>query len=181
MKKCLLFAGLILLAGATLEAQRRAAWNPVDSPEELAGRWEGSQIMPIPQNAEAGMPQSFLKITISMDYAEEGGVTVILTMDFGQLLSDWTAMPEAKQAGLTKDLLWDMMSAELANAFDGAALAGAYTMTLTISGSMEDLMGDESLKTELSRDRKKLKLTFPQKLSLGLGDEGFQEIILNKQ
>jgi hypothetical protein len=51
-----------------------------------------------------------------------------------------------------------------------------YEMS-TAAGSFSP--GDQSL--EINRRRNKLKVVFPEPLSLGLGDEGFSEIILTKR
>ncbi|GHV84431.1 hypothetical protein AGMMS50230_00390 [Spirochaetia bacterium] len=169
----LIFAAFFCTAA---EAQQRAAWTEVQSLEELIGNWEGSQVLKVPKNAETGIPQSSLPVTISLNYVSGNELTITIIMDLNQLLKDWSALPELQQQGITKDALWQSMLSELSRF--GVDYSENYTITFRIPIEEAAVPGDDSL--TLNRNRTRLKITFPSAISLGLGDEGLAEIILSK-
>jgi hypothetical protein len=54
-------------------------------------------------------------------------------------------------------------------------------MTYELSDTVESFIEEAAGVVEINRRRNKLKIRFPEPVSLGLGDEGFQEVILDKK
>ncbi|MDR2210817.1 MAG: hypothetical protein LBO65_05030 [Spirochaetaceae bacterium] len=179
--RSVLFSLFFFVLCAAGNAQNEG-WRPVNPGDNLVGTWEGAKILVIPKNEEAFIPNSSLKVLFKLTCVRgEGGddMTVLIDMDFDQLLKDWLAMPEVKESGFTKDQLWDLMVSQLQSVLPDVSFhdyALAYEISTT-AGSFS--LEDDSL--EINRRLNKLKVIFPEPVSLGLGDEGFQEIVLDKK
>ncbi|MDR2471542.1 MAG: hypothetical protein LBD09_05475 [Treponema sp.] len=177
MKKSLSLLFLFLLVSVSVSAQRRGAWNRIESAEELIGLWEGSETLAIPRNKNTGIPKSSLTVTISLDYRSGGGMALVVAMDFNRFLDDWISEPQFRDAGISKDSIWEALRTLFRDALEGAEFEN-YTMMYRIVTETE-LSNDDTLR--LNRDRTKLKVIFPNRLSLGMGDAGIKEMILDKK
>ena len=177
MKKPFILLALAVLCCIPAAAQRRAAWNKVASAEELTGLWEGAMVMEIPANKEAGLPRSSVSMVITLNHESAGPITIHITADMGRYLDDVTAIPAMKAAGITKDQLWSMILSEIQTGMEGLGFDG-YGILFSFTSTEEEILADESLM--LNRERTRLKITFPDRITLGMGDKGFTEIILSK-
>ena len=178
MKKLLFVFSFFLLVCVSVSAQRRGAWNRIESAEELTGLWEGSQSMVIPRNKNTGIPKSSLTVTISLNFRPGSGVVLLVAMDFNQFLEDWIAEPHLRDTGISKDSIWEALRVLFKDALEGAEFEG-YSMVYRISSNEAEITSDDTLR--LNRDRTKLRVTFPNRLSLGMGDAGIKELILDKK
>ncbi|MDR0599356.1 MAG: hypothetical protein LBG84_04650 [Treponema sp.] len=176
-----IFAALFMMVCAAAFAQKTESWAKIRSSADLAGSWEGSQTMEVPRNDEAGVPQSVLLISFTLNYVRGGeNVDMKLKMNFNQLLEDWVLMPQMKQVKFTKDQIWLVLVEMLSNMMgEVVEFDDGYNMLYTMSGPVDSLMSDGSVM--INRNKTKLKLTFDEPMSLGLGDEGFTEMILDKK
>jgi hypothetical protein len=156
------------------------SWKQVNTEEELEGSWEGFVTLQIPRNMEAGIPQSSLKVTISLQCQPGGNAAMTIMMDLNQLLKDWIAMPEVQEAGLTKDTIWEYIIDQMGG-MPEAEFNDDYTIAYMVSAPLEEFMEEAIRIMEINRGRTKLKLTFPEVISLGIGDKGFKEIVLDKK
>jgi hypothetical protein len=155
-------------------------WRPIEPADNLLGTWEGTDILLIPKNEAAFVPDSSLEVTIRMVYAQTGEqktTTIVIGMNFEQLLNDWLAMPQIREQGLTKDMLWGFLTGQF-EMLTGVTFQG-YSLNFEMSEYDETFIADDSM--EINRRRNKLRVTFPESLSLGLGDEGLSQIVLNKK
>ncbi|GHV18575.1 hypothetical protein FACS189493_8040 [Spirochaetia bacterium] len=180
----LVFVLMILLTGVAAidhgSAQTRSdTWKKVTDVEEIAGSWEGSIKALIPGGEpNTGVPSSSITVTITLDYVKNGEqVTVIMKVDLDQLLTDLLKTDMIRDAGYTKDNLWDLLVLEF-NQSDGLTIDKNYTLYSDISEPADDFIDDE---TEFALNGTSLRLTFNEPVVFGLGDTGFTEIVLNRR
>jgi hypothetical protein len=177
MKRFTVVVVFVVLFCVTAGAQD---WKQISSAKDLEGSWEGFETLQIPQNVETGIPKSSLKVTISLQCLSGKNVTLTVNMDLNQLLKDWLAMPEFKDAGVSKDDIWEYFIDQMSSMLE-AEFNDDYTISYPISAPVEEFMDGSTLVTEINRGKTKLKLTFPDLISLGIGDQGFKEIVLDKK
>ncbi|MDR2662611.1 MAG: hypothetical protein LBC31_06400 [Treponema sp.] len=156
-------------------------WRSIKTTDTLLGAWEGTETLRIPKNEAALIPDSSLPFTVRVVFAQEGEsmtTTVFISFGFEQLLDDWIAMPQVREEGITKDQLWGLLVDQMQQMLPEATSQG-YSMTIEVSEYDEIFTANEVL--EINRRRNKLRLTFPEPVSLGLGDEGLSQIVLTKK
>ena len=184
-------AGMVLICGMAQNASANDTenWHEPASEDDFIGRWEGHVVMQIPRNPEAFIPETSLDLSIFLEYTKNAGTVndnlkLTIKVDVDRMLTDWLNEPLIKMMGLSKDDLWAFfiegmdLHEETAN-----MTAEKYYLSYAMSMSgIDALNNDISLGILLINDNKtKIKLIFTGGLSLGLGDEGFSEIILDKQ
>ena len=181
-------AGIIFICGITQNAAADdiVNWHEPESDDDFVGIWVGHIVMQIPGNSEASMPESSLDVSFFLEYTKDtGNLKVNIRMDVDRLLTDWSNEPLIKQYGLTKDALWELFFAEIISGDEAENITMEkyyVSYNISVSGGVDALNYESSFGQVLFNDDKtKIKLIFYDGLSLGLGDEGFSEIILDKQ
>ncbi|MDR1307262.1 MAG: hypothetical protein LBK74_06790 [Treponema sp.] len=170
---------LILCAAGNAQNE---GWRPIQPADNLLGAWEGTDILAIPKNEEAFIPDSSLTVTIRLVYARTGEqktTTLVVGMNFEQLLIDWLAMPQVKEQGITKDQLWGLLVDQMQVMLPGVTFQG-YSLSFEMSQA-DEFFGADDDSLEINRRRNKIRVTFPEPLSLGLGDEGLSQMVLTKK
>jgi hypothetical protein len=158
------------------------AWKEVAAVFQLAGHWEGSTEAGIPRNREMGLPKSAIAITITLEYAPGAAqVYISLKVDMERFLTDWTKMDTIQDQGMTKDSLWALMEAQF-EAGENLTVAGKYFIITDLSVDAADaaIASDTDMSLLINPAGTQLRMAFTEAISFGLGDEGFQEIILYK-
>ena len=157
-------------------------WRDIKASDNVYGKWEGYNVSYIPKNAEAYMPESSLEVGISFEYLRDA-IEVICTMkiDMNKFITDWQSLPEIKETGLSKDDLWELLSDEFAG-LEGFTIGGKYFVNYDLSDESDSFFdGDSAGKFQINENGDKIKMIFFDSLSFGLGDEGFNEIILSRR
>jgi hypothetical protein len=178
------FVGLFLIGCATQNNQLDEAevWNEVESIDDFIGKWEGYAVSHIPSNADKGLPESSLEMSISFEYIEGSKeVNGAIKVDMNRFLTDWVNMAGIKEAGFTKDILWKLLSEQFEK-MEGIIISGRYYILNDISDSVDTFFENDSVgKFQINKSKNKAKLIYYEALSFGLGDAGFNEIIFNKR
>ena len=188
MKNKVIFAFLVFIcffyvscATQGNRANRPESWNVINSPDDCVGKWEGSYTSSIPRNVETLMPQSSIEMTVFIEY-ERGAARVNsnMKMDFDKFVTDWANTPEMEQAGYAKDGIWDLLAGEFVNL--GFIVGGKYFIYTDLSDDAGTFFSADAHGVILINDRgDKLKISFSEPISFGLGDAGISEIILYKR
>jgi hypothetical protein len=167
--------------GCATQSNRADVWRDAESLDDFVGKWEGSLVLSIPENAVNSIPETSLGVTISFEYIKGAArVNGSMKMDLAQFLTDWSNMPAIKSAGLLKDALWVVLEGEFQKNPD-FTVGGEYFLMQDLSGDADSFFSDESGKIQVNASKNKVKLIFYEALSFGMGDTGFSEIILNKK
>jgi hypothetical protein len=157
-------------------------WEPVTAVPQLAGHWEGSTEAGIPRNRELGLPKSSIAIMITLEYThDDPQIRITLTVDLDRFLTDWTKMDTIRDQGFTKDSLWALMVAQF-EAQETLTVGGNYFIIADLSVQAADaiIAPDADMSMLINPSGTQLRLVFNEKVSFGLGDEGFQEMTLYK-
>jgi hypothetical protein len=184
MKKTVLKIAVLSLAalfffGCATQSNRADVWRGAEAPNELIGKWEGSVVQQIPKNDDNYLPATIIEITISLEYLRDAArVNGSMKMDFDQFLTDWSNMGAIKGAGMTKTTLWGALEKGFKESTE-ITVGGEYFITQDISDNVDNFISDGS--AQINASGNKMKLLFPEPISLGMGDTGFSEIILNKK
>ncbi|GHU84334.1 hypothetical protein FACS189473_1370 [Spirochaetia bacterium] len=176
----ILITGFAANAGA--QSRTPADWIPVTIANDLAGAWEGSISVPIPENPESFLPASSITITLTVDYTKNSDtVQSTMKIDMEAFLEDWHAVDIVQTAGLTKDSLWDTLVQEFSKA-DNLAIGGKYYLTVDLSDKAETFAAADAAGAFFkNQNHSAIKLVLNEPISFGLGDKGFTEITLTKR
>ena len=99
-------------------------------------------------------------------------------IDLNKMLTDMLSTDAMRQAGVTKDLLWQVFLNEIQNADEANVFSnyGKYYLIIT------EYAGNDSLFNCFINETGNLfKIVFPKVLSFGLGDKEITEVILTKK
>ncbi|MDR2516723.1 MAG: hypothetical protein LBC88_05000 [Spirochaetaceae bacterium] len=178
--RILFVSAVLFLAASCATAPGGASWRRVRTGTALEGKWTGNVTVMIPANPHQGIPATSFAITLEL--AVEPGSTeaaMTLTVNFEQFLDDLAAQPEAQEQGLTKQVLWTMLGQGFTR-FE-FTVTEDYRIIAAETEPVEDVIGGESVQSiEMSGDGTRLRYTLREPISFGIGDEGFKQIILNK-
>ena len=188
MKKIILAAvfAFVLVTNAFVQT-RNEVWNDIASINDIVGKWEGSVVQKIPGNRQELIPDSSIEIIIYFDYVRNSKkIDITLKVDMGKFLSDWLKMDEIKALGLTRDDMWDLFL-ETINYYDEISDVGKYyiamkmTMDVNLAATDSSFFSSDEGEFKINAGKNKLKLIFFEAISFGMGDSGFNEVILNKK
>ena len=175
-----IFVSSIFIIGcATANTGNSDTWRNVSSVNELIGKWEGASSVGIPENQEASIPQSSIKIIVSLEYKENSAsINSVYKFDLDKLLSDMMKTDGMKQAGITKRKLWEVLVNEILSADEDGVFSdyGDFYMLLTEESGINDLS-----KCFINEKGNRLKIVFDEAIVFGLGDTWITEIILIKK
>ena len=163
------------------ESLQGKLWYEISSLDQLIGKWEGSRNVRIPKNEENFMPDSEIDIKMSIEYVK-GDEKLVFNMeiDMNRFLTDCMEMDSIKEAGLSKDYLWESII-ETFDEMDGFSVGGNYFVNYNLFFDEEEIFIEDSDENfVINADGDTIRITFSEAVSFGLGDEGFNEIILNK-
>ena len=179
--------GILVFLGCASQKSEVKAWQDISSLDQLVGKWEGSTYLNVPKNEEDFMPETSVEVNISVEYIKGSQDFVLsMKMDFDRLLNDMIKMgleAGASEEDLSKDILWEEMVKNFEEEDDDeASSSGQYYFSYVISEDAETILYDEDGKFQINENGSQIKILFlGETLTLGLGDEGFSEIILNKK
>jgi hypothetical protein len=148
----LVFAALIALSCATKqnaadEGQETKnsdeVWTPVEIPEDIIGRWEGSITVPVLEKDSPGFPASTLILAASLSYNGRQAAEQSVSIDFNVFLAD--LQKKLKNREYTKASLWDQFVVR--NYSDPGYSKEKFTITVKYSLPVEELLygGESSL------------------------------------
>jgi len=169
-----IFVSSIFIIGcATANTGNSDTWRNVSSVNELIGKWEGASSVGIPENQEASIPQSSINIK-----ENSASINSVYKFDLDKLLSDMLKTDGMKQAGITKNKLWEILLNEILSADEDGVFSdyGDFFMLLTEENGINDLS-----KCFINEKGNRLKIVFDDAIVFGLGDTGMTEIILIKK
>ena len=178
--------GILIFIGCSTQKnttiRNEELWHDISSIDQFVGKWEGKLNVPISKNDEIFMPESLIEVSITIEYTK--GLQELMynmKIDMNKLLTDCMDLDSIKEAGLTKDNLWELIIEGLENE-DGFTIGGKYFANYDLSFDAEALFSDDSgSKFQINNNSDMIKLIFFEAISFGLGDEGFNEIVLNKK
>jgi hypothetical protein len=172
---------LFVLIPVFVPAQQSGVWTTVKTPAELVGAWEGAVNIPIPENEDAGLPDSSIEVEFSLEYFKGGEeLNCVMKVNMKRYVTDWAAGPNAQAQKLTRDDFWDILTKE----FDGSGLVvgGKYFVLMNLADTADNFISsDAGLTIVKNPEKNALKLIFGETISFGLGDEGFTEVVLDKK
>ena len=183
MKKSifLVLFGVIFLFGFS-QAAANENWRDLSSINDIIGKWDGYKILEIPQNYDMYLPKTSIEVSVTFEYIL-GSKDVIgnMKIDMNRFLTDWSNIPEMLFIGFTKDLLWELLLSEIGD-FTEFTVGGKYFFNFDLSSDVHrffetDIYG----KIQINGNGTKLRILFLDEVSFGLGDDGFNEIVLDKR
>jgi len=157
-------------------------WRIISSISDLEGRWEGSFNMDVPASPGDFIPKSSINFKMNL-FCTSSNYMFEISIDFEKLLDDFLDMPEAKGIGVTKELLWMVLVSAIEDQTKSSGFnfsTDGYTINMNLSGDSSDLISDSD-EYFINESRNMIRIVFNEKMTLGLGDEGISEIILNKR
>jgi hypothetical protein len=157
-------------------------WKNAESVDDFIGKWEGSINILIPRDAANVIPKSSMEVSIYFEYIKGSDeVDGAMKMDLNKFLTDMLNLSEVRRSGLTKDGLWEFFIDEFEN-MDNFTIGGKYYVNYDLSDRADTFFFDNTEgEILINETRDKVKLVFYEALSLGIGDEGFTEIMLYKR
>lgn len=189
MKNCkLVFVLAVILAASVAgcatsgnKPENIVSWKTITEADEFIGKWEGSINVAIPEDKEGQIPKSSIEVSIFLEYIKNTEeINSGMKVDMNKFLTDWLKIDEIKQAGITKDQLWDFLSEEFHN-HDSIEVGGRYFITADLSGTADSFLHDDTGDFYISESRTQLKIVFHEVVKFGIGDAGFTEIVLSKK
>ena len=183
------FLGIIFLVIIhNVAANENINWNEAESDDDFVGVWESDIVLHVPKS-EAFMPESSFNINFTLEYKKPAGFAgnnfkLGIKMDLDKFLNDWTNEPIIRILGFSKDDLWALFLGEMNSGIGIENLTiEKYFISYSISDRIESFASDDSIGNIFINDEKtKIKLILGEDvITLGLGDMGFSEIILDKK
>ena len=164
------------------ESLQGKLWYEINSLDQLIGKWEGIRNVRIPKNEENFMPDSEIDVRMSIEYVKDAEKLIFsMEIDMNRFLTDCMDMDSIKEAGFSKDYLWESIIATFEK-MDDFSVGGKYFVNYNIFFDAEEiLLKDSDEDFVINADGNTIRMTFSEAVSFGLGDEGFTEIILNKK
>lgn len=183
MKKNIFIAILFICCAAQNgTADDITVWKKTESIDDFIGKWEGYINIAIPRNTANAIPESSIEVGIYFEYIKGSDeVNASMHLNLNKFLTDWSNVPEIKERGFTKDKLWAYFIDVLENADDRFSVGGKYYLYYDISEKADEFFFSDGGEMLVSETKNQVKLVFYEPVSFGLGDEGFTEIILNKE
>jgi hypothetical protein len=164
-------------------------WRIAEVDSDFVGRWEGSVIIPVHENLEMMMPESFINFTILLEYSKNqrnagSNFRINLKIDVEKFLIDFLNMPAVIPYGFTLDSLWDILIGDIKTRMhfwgDGIG-AQKYSISYNVSESVDEFYNNSSMGIILlNDDNNRMKLIFNEAIDAGFGDSSITEIILTK-
>ena len=157
------------------------AWNSIKSTDDCRGKWEGKVVSYIPKNEKQYIPSSSLTVYIYFEYPYNSNhVESYMKVDFNDFLSDWAGVDEIKNAGFSKESLWELLAKEFAEQEEFSNIDN-YSVMYDLSDSADSFFSDsQSGKFQINNNKDKVRMIFNTALSFLPGDSGIKEIILEK-
>jgi len=180
---------IFLLISQNVTANENINWKEAESDDDFVGVWESDIVLHIPKSEETFMPESSFNITFTLDYRKPAGFAgnnfkLSIKMDLGKFLTDWTNEPFIRMLGFSKDDLWALFLGEI-NSGTGIEniTIEKYFISYSLSERIESFANDESIGSIfINDDKTKIKLILGDDvITLGLGDMGFSEIIMDRK
>ena len=179
------FFGILFFIGCSTQnnqIKRNELWYDIGSIDNLIGKWEGYRSVDIPKNEENLIPKTSIEISISLEYIKGSKeVNVSMKIDLNRFLNDWLNIEEIKETGITKNELWEILFQEFEK-IEGYTIGGRYYINYDLSDNAETFLSNNSDgEFKINDTCDKIKLIFYKAMSFGLGDSGFNEMILQKK
>ncbi|MCL2208638.1 MAG: hypothetical protein FWC19_04765 [Treponema sp.] len=148
--------------------------------QNLPGNWEGDLNIPIPRDTSAYIPASSIKCIFSLDYTKDSSdVFFIMNVDVDKFLTDWANVNEVRRRGLKKNDLWKSIADQFRSGKKGITVGKNFNLLYNMSLPANEFFINNSL--QIDEQGNKMKIIFPEPISFGLGDKGFNEIFLDKK
>jgi len=183
MKKItfLVLSGFLFFLGFS-QAAANENWRDISSINELIGKWEGNRVVEIPRDTEMFIPKSAIEINVTIEYVRGSKeVNGSMRLDMNRFLTDWLNIGEIKMLGFTKDFLWELFVDAL-TALDDFTIGDNYTVFYDLSSDADDFFQNNSDgDIQINGNGNRIRLLFFDTVSFGLGDEGFNEIVLDRR
>jgi len=164
-------------------ADNNTIWKNAESINDFVGKWEGNNIITIPENAANAIPESSIEVGIFFEYIKGSDVVnASMKLNLNRFLTDWSNVPEIRVNGFTKDNLWEFIISVLGVMDDKFSMGGEYYVNYDLSEKADVFFFDNTDGNILINGTgNQIKLSFNKPVSFGLGDEGFTEMILSKK
>jgi len=184
MKRLFLVKAVLLICCAVQGAFANDTWTKPTSANDITGIWEGNLSIGISRNPLAMIPESSIKLDVTLDCREaasrtNASVHFTARMDFNKFMDDFTNQPEIRLFGVTKEVLWEMLVSEMK---DENITYGKYYLIFTQSEYVDEFFLENSNEQILlNNDKTKMLLNIDFDLSMGFGNDDNSEIILTKR
>jgi hypothetical protein len=178
------FAALFLLAAAYGAAeQAQDTWTIIKSPGEITGVWRGRAESRIPADALAPNVPGIVLDYIMVAAYEAGAESVAMELFVGvSSLLDALLKVLPEEAGpMTKESLW-LRIVEEVGAESGAESTEDYYIKFSQKQPVEEFIASgENGQMLINQGGTKMRWVSPEPITLGLGDDGFKEMLFIRQ
>jgi hypothetical protein len=164
-------------------------WRPVESANDLIGKWKGNTIYEIQENLDEMMPKSSLNIGTIFEYSkntktEDSDCKFSMSIDFDKFLDDLLKLPGIKEYSISKENIWGMLelifnSVDEISGYDVSV--EKYCINFSFDGEIDAMFNNASLgQVLLNSDKNKMKFHINSEIPLSTGSNEFMELILHK-
>jgi len=184
MKKYFLIP--VLLICFTAQSIYANDWAAPTSTSDFAGFWESRLVVRIAGDSSLGMPESTISVDFTLECLETSGkdskLKISVKFDLNKFMEDFASMPEIKASGLSKEMLWGMMSQYLSDTMENTDVTiGKYFLSLIETQSIDNFFLEDTNQVFFNGDRTKMLMIFDQDITQGLGSEAITKVIFTKR
>jgi hypothetical protein len=161
--------------------QAEENWTELDSYDHLEGVWEGSAVSYVKSNFNYMLFETNLNITIIFSYRKRDDfVSSVIRIDFMDFLTDLENIRGVKEAGFTKEKLWEMFKDELEN--DSISFYNYSILIENTELAAEYFASDSRGKFMINKNKDTLLLIYYEPtFVIGIGDTGFTRMIFKRK
>jgi len=179
--KYTMFLVFLFLININLFSQTEEGWSDLVTYEQLEGVWEGNAVSHIKTNFSNIIFETNLNITIIFSYRKRDEfVSSVIKFDFTDFLNDLANIKGVKEAGFTKDNLWETFKRELKN---DLFIIDNYSLFIEdTEPAAEYFASDPRGKFMINKNKDTLLLIYYEpSFVIGIGDTGFTRMIFKRR
>jgi len=179
--KYIIFLVFLFCINSNLFSQAEENWTEIVNYDQLEGIWEGNAVSYVKSNFNNMIFETKLNIGIIFSYRKKDDfVSNVIRIDFTDFLTDLVNIRGVKEAGFTKEILWEMFKDELLN--DSISFYN-YSILIENKESADEYFASDSRGKFMINNNKDtlLLMYYEPTFVIGIGDSGFTRMIFKKR
>jgi len=168
-----IFLVFLFCINSNLFSQTEENWVEIDTYDPLEGVWEGNAVSYVKSNFNNMIFETNLNIDIIFSYRKKDDfVSSVIRIDFTDFLTDLVNIKGVKEAGFTKEILWEMFQDELDD--DSISFYNYSILIENTELAAEYFASDSRGKFMINKNKDTLLLIYYEPtFVIGIGDSGF--------
>jgi len=161
--------------------QAEENWIELDNYEQLEGIWEGNAVSNIKSDFNYTLFETNLNISIIFSYRKRDDfVSSVIKFDFTEFLADLIKIKGVKEAGFTKENMWEIFKDELGNDYFTFNNYSLFIESTELAA--EYFASDSRGKFMINKNKDTLLLIYYEpSFVIGIGDSGFTRMIFRRK